>query len=508
VGVEVRLQKGNKITIRIASIAVGGEGISKDLGRPIFVAGTAPGELIVAELFDVRKDFARARMVELLEESRARVKPPCGLFGVCGGCQLQHLSYPEQLAVKQSFVQQTCERIGGIKADLVRPTIACTPDLHYRNKVQFPVRNPRGSNRLLAGYYKLDSHDLVNIKHCPVQPEPVDSIMEATKSICEEQCISAYDEKTSYGLLRHINVRYSFSESSALVVFVINMTKTEFQEEKGTFPASRSKLTAIAEQLLGLDLQITGVSVNFNAEAGNKILGRDYACLAGNEYIEECLSAGADAPERLQQGIRYRLSAASFFQINSRQAVTLFETVRAAVSGAGNEIGGQQQSQPEKVDCLVDAYAGVGAMALWLSGSAKNVIAIEEHAAAVGDGKHNLELNGIENVVFREGTSEQVLQELVEQGLTPDVVLVDPPRKGLSTQVTETLLHLAPSRIVYVSCNPSTLARDIKILCAQLDSSSKASNNPVVGYKTLEIQPIDLFPHTHHIESVTVLERQ
>jgi 23S rRNA (uracil1939-C5)-methyltransferase len=497
IGAVVKLQKGSTVTLRIASIAVGGEGISKDLGRTVFVAGTAPGELVKAELFDVRKDFARAKLVDILEPSAARVKPPCGLFGICGGCQLMHLSYAEQLKVKQDFVEQTCERIGGISAELVKPTIGCRPDLHYRNKVQFPVRNPQGSNRLLAGYYKLDSHELVNIKHCPVQPEPVDGIMEAAKSICEEHRISAYDEKTGFGLLRHINVRYSFSEESALLVFVINMSKAQYQEEQSA--TTRTKLQSAADQLLQQHANVKGVSINFNAAAGNKILGNQYTSLSGIEYIEERLCAGSGAPENLQQGIRYRLSAGSFFQINSKQAVTLFETVRAAVD---------QYSHQGAVDFLVDAYAGVGAMALWLTGSAKNIVAIEEHPAAVQDGKHNAALNNIPNVAFREGTSESVMQEFVQQKLTPDIVLVDPPRKGLSIQVAESLLQLAPRRIVYVSCNPSTLARDIKILCNQPDSSGKASNGPVVGYKTLQIQPIDLFPHTHHIESVTVLERQ
>ncbi len=492
------LRKGDIVKLRVASLAVGGDGISKDEGRPVFVAFAAPGDLIETELFDVRKDFARGKILKVLEAGPDRTKPPCALFGVCGGCQLQHITYDEQLRVKRSFVQQASQRIGGIDETLVLETIPAQNNLHYRNKVQFPVKNPHNSDRLLAGYYKADSHELVNIKHCPVQPELLDSIMELLKTMFEEDGFKAYDEKNRDGLLRHINGRFSFSEQKALMTFVLNISETEFFSRRAK--TLKHKLEMIAKDLMAEIPQVAGVSVNFNNAHGNKILGREFLCIGGAEHIEERLqSARAEAPQRLKDGIRYRLHPGSFFQVNSEQAVKLFDLVRDAVTDNGNQ-------RPRLV---IDAYAGVGAMALWIADAADQIIAIEEHEGAIQDGMHNASLNEISNVTFKESSTEQGLLEMIEEGVTPDVVLVDPPRKGMSPAAIQSLLTIGPARIVYVSCNPATLARDLKLLSEGLtiESQDEASEARVLGYKTKQIQPIDIFPHTHHVESVTILER-
>jgi 23S rRNA (uracil1939-C5)-methyltransferase len=492
------LRKGDVVKLRVASLAVGGDGISKDEGRPVFVAFAAPGDLIETELFDVRKDFARGKILKVLEAGEHRTKPPCALFGVCGGCQLQHITYAEQLNVKRSFVQQATSRIGGIDENLVMETIPAVHDLHYRNKVQFPVRNPKNSDRLLAGYYKADSHELVNIKHCPVQPELIDSIMEFLKTLFEEEAFRAYDEKTKDGLLRHINARFSFSEQKALMTFVLNITETEFFSRRAK--TLKHKLEMIAKDLMAEIPEVAGVSVNFNSAHGNKILGRDFLCIGGAEHIEERLQTNnEDAPQRLKDGIRYRLHPGSFFQVNSEQAVRLFELVRDAVTDGGKRRPG----------LLIDAYAGVGAMALWVAHAVDRVIAIEEHEGAIQDGMHNATLNDITNIDFQEGSTEQGLAALIKDGVTPDVVLVDPPRKGLSPQAVESLLTAGAERIVYVSCNPATLARDLKLLSEGLviEKDEESNEQKVRGYKTKQIQPIDIFPHTHHVESVTILER-
>ncbi len=492
------LRKGDIVELRVASLAVGGDGISKDPGRPVFVAFAAPGDLIETELFDVRKDFARGKILKLLEAGEHRTKPPCALFGICGGCQLQHITYAEQLNVKRSFVQQASSRIGGIDENLVMETIPAAHDLHYRNKVQFPVRNPKNSDRLLAGYYKADSHELVNIKHCPVQPELIDSIMELLKTLFEEEAFRAYDEKNRDGLLRHINARFSFSEQKALMTFVLNITETEFFSRRAK--TLKHKLEMIAKDLMAEIPEVAGVSVNFNSAHGNKILGREFLCIGGAEHIEERLrTTREDAPQKLRDGIRYRLHPGSFFQVNSEQAVRLFELVREAVTDGGKRRPG----------LLIDAYAGVGAMALWVADAVDKVIAIEEHAGAIQDGVHNAKLNDITNVDFQEGSTERGLIALIKEGVTPDVVLIDPPRKGLSAAAVESLLALGAERIVYVSCNPATLARDLKLLSEGLviERQDEANEQKVRGYKTKQIQPIDIFPHTHHVESVTILER-
>ncbi len=493
------LRKGDVVKLRIESIALGGDGVSKDSGIPVFLSFAAPGDLVEAEVFDVRKHFARGKITKVLEAGESRTKPPCALFTVCGGCQLQQLTYAEQLLVKQSFIQQACRHIGGIHDDLVLPTMPAEHDLHYRNKVQFPVRNPKNSNRLLAGYFKADSHELVNIKHCPVQPEAIDTIMDLAQQLFEESEFQAYDEKNRTGLLRHINIRYSFSDQKALLTFVLNITNAEFHSRRAK--TLKHKLEMIAKDLMAEIGEVAGVSVNFNSAHGNKILGNEFLSIGGAEYIEERLSTQKEnAPQRLRDGVRYRLSPSSFFQINSEQAVKLFDAVRDAVTDNGTK----------KPNVLVDAYAGVGAMALWVADTADTVIAVEEHPTAVEDGKHNTALNGITNVTFEEKSTEDALNEMLKQGTIPDVVLVDPPRKGLSSEVVESLLKLGAERIVYVSCNPATLARDLKLLTGapSAENETEVQDPAVGGYKAKQIQPVDLFPHTHHVESVTILERQ
>ncbi|HEY9757522.1 MAG TPA: 23S rRNA (uracil(1939)-C(5))-methyltransferase RlmD [Oculatellaceae cyanobacterium] len=490
------LKKGDTIQIKVASVALGGDGVSKDRGLPIFVAYAAPQDTIEVELFDVRKHFARAKILRVLEASPQRTQPPCALFGVCGGCQLQHLEYSEQLRTKQSFLEQACRHIGGLEETMVLPTIPAENDLFYRNKVQFPVRNPKNSNRLLAGYFKADSHELVNIKHCPVQPGIIDQIMELVKTLFEESGFQAYDERTHTGLVRHINVRYSFATKKALLTFVINSTKTQFFSRHSR--TVRHKLEMIAKDLMASIEDVAGVSVNFNSAEGNKILGDEFLSIGGEEYIEEILSSNREnAPQRLSSGVRYRLSPGSFFQINSEQAAKLFDAVRDAIGDAHPKL-------------LVDAYAGVGAMALWLADLAEKVIAVEEHPAAVIDGRYNAELNNIDNVIFEQKSTEKALAEMIKQKVTPDVVLVDPPRKGLSEEVVQGLLKLNPEKIIYVSCNPSTLARDLKLFATgqPTDLETDVQKADCLGYKAKQVQPVDLFPHTHHVESVTILERR
>jgi 23S rRNA (uracil1939-C5)-methyltransferase len=490
------LKKGDIVEMKMASVALGGDGVSKDHGLPVFVAYAAPEDVIECELFDVRKHFARGKVLRILQPSPHRAKPPCALFGVCGGCQLQHIDYQEQLHIKQSFLEQACKHIGGLEETAVLPTVPADNDLFYRNKVQFPVRNPKNSNRLLAGYFKADSHELVNIKHCPVQPGLIDEIMELTKTLFEESGFQAYDERTHTGLVRHINVRYSFATKKALLTFVINSNQQQFLSRHSR--TIKHKLEMIAKDLMAAIEDVAGVSVNFNPAQGNKILGDEFMSIGGEEYIEEIISSKRDnAPPRLSNGVRYRLSPGSFFQINSEQAAKLFDAVRDAVGD-------------ERPKILVDAYAGVGAMALWLADLAEKVIAIEEHPAAVIDGKFNAELNGVENVVFEEKSTERALSEFIKQNMTPDIVLVDPPRKGLSEEVVQDLLKLGPKTIIYVSCNPSTLARDLKLFATGLSPGTDGDVQKAdsLGYKAKQVQPVDLFPHTHHVESVTILERQ
>ncbi len=489
------LVRGQTVVVRIASLTPTGAGISKDHGRPIFVERVAPGDLAEVELFDVRKDFARGKVVQLLEPSAQRAQPPCPLFKVCGGCQWQHLSYEAQLGAKTDIVKQAVQHIGAQDPQLVRDTIGASQPLRYRNKVQFPVRNPKGSQRILAGYFKQDSHELVNIKFCPVQPEPLDRMLETVKQACEQAKIWAYDERSGKGTLRHINARYSFSRNEVLVTLVINM-KAKSEEEFDKSPLGK-RMYDVARQIMESDPEIVGVCANLNSEAGNRILGEQTICLAGKNFVEETLkSPRDDYPDLLRRGVTFRLSSTSFFQVNSQQAVTLLEQVYDQVKQAIAHV-----EQP----VIVDAFAGVGTFALWLSPLAAKVYAIEEHASAVTDGRQNAELNGVANVAFIQDRVEKALPELAAQGVRPDVVVLDPPRKGLSEEVLRSLLALDAATLIYVSCNPATLARDLKILQS---SSLDRPNGPTMGYKTRQVQPVDLFPQTYHVESVTTLTRR
>lgn len=482
----VRLKRGDTARLRVVSMAPGGEAVSRDLGIPVFIERGAPGDLAEVEIFDVRKDFARARVLQVLEPSEQRAEPPCKLFKVCGGCQWQHLSYEAQLLNKQDIVKQAVQRIGKLDADLVKPVIPASHPLHYRNKVQFPVRNPANSDRILAGYFKPNSHDLVNVKHCPIQPEPLDAIIETAKELLEKHRIRAYDEKSQTGLLRHITARHSFDKGEVLVTFVLNMSAGD----------ARQAFLDSAEELMGRHSEVIGVSANLNCQSGNRIYGDETICLAGKPYLEEILKTSrTDMPVRLQEGLTFRLSPTSFFQINTAQAIRLLEEVHDSV----------YEDQPNK-PLIVDAYSGVGAITLWLAPLARQVVAIEEHEQAVLDGQLNSDLNGINNTSFRLGTVEEIAPALLSEGLEPDVVVVDPPRKGVDAAVLKSLRQLAPRTIVYVSCNPATLARDLRIL-GELGQGTAARDGRVYGYKTKQIQPVDLFPQTYHIESVARLER-
>lgn len=492
---ERKLARGERVEIKIEALTPTGAGISKDLGIPLFIERVAPGDVVDAEIFDIRKDFARARVVQIVKPGPGRQEPPCPIFKVCGGCQWQHLTYESQLEAKTDIVVQAIEHIGKLERALVRPTVGAPHALRYRNKVQFPVRQPKNSKRILAGYFKQDSHELVNVKYCPIQPEPLDRMLNAAKEIAERYQFSAYDETTGKGVLRHINARASFSAGTVLLTVVLNWKARD--EKDFMRSAMGEKMVKFAADVSEEVPEIAGVCVNLNTERGNKILGDQTFCISGEPYIEERLGTSRqDLPAILQRGITFRLSSTSFFQVNSEQAVRLLEEVYDAAAAAGKD---------ERKPLIVDAFSGVGTMSFWLAPLAREVVAIEEHGAAVSDGRGNAERNGIDNVRFLEGQVETVLPELIERGERPDIIVLDPPRKGLSPTALAAICASQAPLVIYVSCNPATLARDLKLLA---EGGTGGANGAPLGYKTKQIQPVDLFPQTYHVESVTVLERR
>jgi 23S rRNA (uracil1939-C5)-methyltransferase len=517
-------QRGAIVELTITSMAPGGEAFGKADELPVFISRGAPGDVAEVELYDVRKKFAKGKIQRLITPSSERTEPPCKLFKVCGGCQWQHLKYEKQLEHKTSIVKQALTHIGGLDDVVVEACLGADDPLFYRNKVQFPVRNPTGSSRILAGYYKQDSHELVNIKHCPVQSQELDFMLETVKEVLEEYNYLAYDEKKRTGLVRHIHARQSRADGNILLTLVLNCRPE-------TQPAT---LQELAELILVRDEKIVGVAINYNDRAGNRILGDITTVIAGSDSIDEVLKTSLkQLPERLHSGLSFKLSPTSFFQVNTEQAARLLEIVYL-------EAYSHLQSG-EKLNLVVDAYAGVGAISLWLAEGCRRLIAVEDYGQAVLDGRVNALNNQIGNVEFIEGDVATVLPQLSDMGEATELVVLDPPRKGVSPEVIGALLDLAPARIIYVSCNPSTLARDLKYLALGIvpvsrnesgesvedqtpllrDESPCQGEQPAApdtapprdgkrgkfGYKAVRIQPIDLFPQTYHVESVATLER-
>lgn len=471
------LRKGDRLVVEIESLAGGGEGVAKVDGLPIFVSRVAPGDRVEIELFDVRKNFAFGKSVNLIEPAAMRDDAPCKLFKVCGGCHWQHIGYPHQVDQKTSLVRQAILHIGGLDDSVVLPALPATEPLYYRNKVQFPVSSPLRSSRILAGYYKEGSHELVNIKHCPIQPEPLDRMLECTKVALEKHGMSAYREEDHFGSVRHITARYSFAYNEVLVTIVVNEAA----------PGAKKTLDGmerVAKELMAAVPEITGVCLNFNPARGNRIFGNDFIVLAGKGHLRERLCSARESAHLLHKnGIEFLLTPASFFQVNTRQSEKLLELVADVI----------QAKCATPVGLIVDAYGGVGTIAMWLSPYAGKLVCIEEVEAAVKDGIAIAAANSIENVVFNKGRVEDWLPSYAEKERI-DVVVVDPPRKGLAATVIDTICSSAAPLVIYVSCNPATLARDLKIFA-------------VKGYKTESIQPVDMFPQTHHVESIAVLIR-
>ncbi len=471
------LRKGDRLIVSIESIAAGGEGVAKVDGMPIFVNRVAPGDRVEIELYDVRKSFAFGRTINVVDFSSTRAEPPCKLFKICGGCDWQHIAYEHQVEQKTDLVRQAIKHIGGLDDSIVRLAISAPDPLFYRNKVQYPVTSPRNSSRILAGYFKEGSHELVNIKHCPIQPEPLDRLLESAKDALEQNFLPAYREQDHSGVIRHIAARYSFAFREVLLTFVVNEKAPGSQQ---TLERLRRAGTEIMSQVP----EVSGVCVNFNAERGNRIMGPSWTRLVGTDRLKERLQSDSQRALPLhRQGITFQLTPLSFFQVNTAQSIRLLELVFEAV----------QDHCKGEPGLIIDAYGGVGTIALWLSPYARKLVCIEEVDGAIEDGIAIAATNNIVNVEFKQGKVEDVLPQLAQQEKI-DVVVVDPPRKGLSPSVIDTIVSSETPLVIYVSCNPATLARDLKLLAER-------------GYRTISIQPLDMFPQTHHVESICVVTR-
>jgi len=458
-------QKNEELTVDLVGLTHDGDGVGRANGFTLFVQGGLPGEQARVRVMKLKKQYGYARLQELVKESPDRINPPCDIYKECGGCQLQHFDYEAQLAWKRQHVVDNLTRIGKLAVAgerdaqdgvVVHPTIGMDDPWRYRNKAAVPVGAAGENGELVAGFYARGTHRIIDMDDCLIQHEHNDEVVRVVKKVARELRIQPYDESTGKGVLRHIMARTGVVTGEIMVVLVTNGKRLPRQPEW---------IEHLRASLPGLK----SIVQNVNEEHTNAIFGDETRVLWGSEFIYDELD-----------GIRFAISARSFYQINPAQTVALY---RKAVEYAA--LSGEER--------VIDAYCGIGTISLFLARQAGHVYGVEIVPEAIEDAKRNAALNGIDNASFEAGPAEVVMPRWRKEGVEADVVVVDPPRKGCDPALLETILALQPKRVVYVSCNPSTLARDLRIL-------------EDGGYKTVEVTPVDMFPWTVHVESVAVLQ--
>jgi 23S rRNA (uracil1939-C5)-methyltransferase len=451
--VKALINVGQKLELNIYALAYGGEGIAKQNGMVIFVAETLPGDRVQVVVQTVKKRFARAKVLVLLEPSPDRVEPVCPQSGICGGCTWLNLRYAAQLKAKFSFVENTLSHVGRLKGLTVLPLLEAKPNLGYRHKIQIPIQNH--NQELRAGFYTRQTHAVVEFEECCVQPELGNTIFKKTLALAKTFGYSGYDEATHQGQLRHLIIRLGAATQEALLTVVTTVKKLPRADE-------------FAQAICQAIPEVVGVVQNVNPEKTNVITGSEYKTLVGRSYLYEII-----------RDLKYQISAESFFQVNPFQLSHLAEAVMQAGAVTQNDI-------------VLDVYCGVGFLSLEMAKKVKQVFGIEVTGQAIEDAKVNKALNGLTNVDFYALEASQGIQQLRQQGVRPDLIVLDPPRKGCDPKLLHQVLESKVPRLVYVSCNPVTLARDL----AQLVQG---------GYQVQQVQPVDLFPHTYHVESVVGL---
>ncbi len=446
------------ITLDITDLNHEGDGTGRHGGLVVFVPGAIPGDRVKATIVEEKSRFARARLEETLVPSPDRVVPPCPVHIRCGGCQLQHMDYRAQLRVKQELVSNALRRVGGLDTVPVLPTIGAADPWHYRNKAQFPIGAANGARRrIVGGLYARGTHEIIDFNDCLIQHPVNNAILATAKDLIARYGIPPYDERTGTGVVRHVLARVTSGTGQAMAVLVTNGPG---------LPRARE----LARDLMAAVPTVKSVQQNINPHRTNVILGDTTRLLAGDPYIIDTIG-----------DLRFRISPRSFFQVNPAQTVRLYQQALAYA-----------ELQPG--DTVLDAFCGTGTITLFLARHAGRAIGIEEVREAVADARANAVLNHIENVEFMTGKVEEELPRLAASGSRPDVIVVDPPRAGVDRRALEAMSAMGPRRLVYISCHPATLARDLAVLAT-------------AGYRTAEVQPVDMFPHTRHIEAVALLVR-
>jgi len=450
------VKKNETVTVTFEDITHDGSGVGKVSDYPLFVPHGIPGEKATVKVVKVNKRFGYGKLLDVIEASPHRVEPPCNVFYKCGGCQLQHMSYELQLEIKQQQVKNVMRKIARLPNVPVHPVIGADDPWRYRNKIQMPVGEKNG--QLITGFYQKRSHRIIDdMETCIIQNKVGDQIVEKVREIATQLGIRAYDERTHRGDLRHIITRTAFKTEETMVILVTRSVK---------LPQQQKLIAALTKEFP----MVKSIIHNVNKQKTNVILGKDSRTIFGNDYIYDTVG-----------NLTFKLSPRSFFQVNPPQTEKLYEqALEYAAVG------------PE--DTVIDAYCGIGTISLFLAQSAKQVYGVEVVPEAVQDARENARINDIQNAEFVVGEAENIMPQWTAEGLRPDVIVVDPPRKGCDEKLLQAMIEMEPKRIVYVSCNPATLARDLRIL-------------EDGGYSTKEVQPVDMFSQTTHVELVALMSR-
>jgi 23S rRNA (uracil1939-C5)-methyltransferase len=443
--------------VDIVDVGQGGVGIGKYNGFTVFVEGGLIDDKLKVKITNSKKKYAVGEIVEIINKSPYRVNRKCDeSLKECGGCQIQELDYKKQLDIKTNEVKQTISRIGKLEDVVIHETIGMDVPFRYRNKAQFPIGKKNGETVL--GFYKKKSHEIIPSNKCVIQHDLNDKILQIVKTYIDNYKISVYDESKNTGLIRHLVTKIGFKTGEVMVVLVINGNK---------LPNTQELVDVLKESIPGFKTLV----LNINKEKTNSILGRTNKTIYGdgriNDYIGELV---------------FEISPLSFFQVNPVQTEILYNKTL-------------EYANLKENDVVFDIYCGIGTISLFLAQKANKVYGIEIVEDAIKDAKRNADLNNLNNTEFYAGKAEEVVPRLYKEGKKANVVVVDPPRKGCDERVLDTIVSMEPERVVYVSCNPSTLARDLNYLDQK-------------GYKCVEIQPVDMFPHTMHVECVALIEKK
>lgn len=450
-------RKNDLVTLEIEDCGIDGEGIGKADGFTVFVKDAVIGDTVLAKIIKAKKNYGYGRLMEIIKPSPYRVEPKCAIARQCGGCQLQALSYEKQLEFKENKVRGHLERIGGFSNLPMEPIIGMDEPYHYRNKAQFPVGRAK-DGRIVTGFYAGRTHTIIENRDCALGVPENKEVLDRVISHMEKYGAQPYDEVTGKGLVRHVLIRYGFFTGGVMVCLILNGSGLPKEEE----------LVETLREIPGM----TSITININKKRNNVILGDELRLLWGKPYITDKIG-----------DISYQISPLSFFQVNPRQTGKLYAKALEYADLHGEET-------------VWDLYCGIGTISLFLAQKAKFVHGVEIIPAAIENARENARINGIENVEFFVGKAEEVLPaEYQKTGTYADVIVVDPPRKGCDEALLSTIVEMQPKRVVYVSCDSATLARDLRYLCNR-------------GYELVRVCPVDQFGNTVHVETVVLLQRK